>query len=139
VIAGASRFQPVYVGDVADAVMAAFARPEAAGMLFELGGPRVMTFREILGWILAQIGRHRPLVPIPAAVSRLIAAIPFSGLTADQLLMLQRDNVADPLLPGLAELGIMATPFDLIVPGYLARFQKGGRAATIPYLGPDRP
>lgn len=139
VIAGASRFQPVYVGDVADAVMAAFARPEAAGMLFELGGPRVMTFREILGWILAQIGRHRPLVPIPAAVSRLIAAIPFSGLTADQLLMLQRDNVADPLLPGLAELGIMATPFDLIVPGYLARFQEGGRAATIPYLGPDRP
>ena len=132
VIAGASRFQPVYVGDVADAVMQALTRDDAAGKLYELGGPRVMSFREILGWILAQPGRHRPLVAMPDAAARLMASIPFSGLTGDQLLMLKRDNVADPALPGLAELGIMPTPIELIVPGYLARYRKGGLRAGTP-------
>jgi NADH dehydrogenase len=131
VIAGSSRFQPVYVGDVADAVMAALAQPEAQGRIFELGGPKIMSFREILGWILAQIGRNRPLVPMPRAVAEVLAAIPFSGLTHDQLLMLSRDNVANPALPGLADLGVVPTPIDLVVPAYLARYRKGGlRAST---------
>ena len=132
VIAGSSRFQPVYVGDVADAVMAALTRTDAAGKLYELGGPKVMTFREILGWILAQIGRNRPLVTMPDSVAGLMARVPFSGLTADQLLMLKRDNVADSARPGLAELGIMPTPIDLVVPGYLARYRKGGLRAGTP-------
>ncbi len=130
VIAGSSRFQPVYVGDVADAAMVAIARPDAAGRIFELGGPKVMTFREILGWILAQIGRNRPLVAMPHAAAELMARIPFSGLTHDQLMMLSRDNVANPDLPGLADLGIVPTPIDLIVPGYLARYRKGGLRAA---------
>jgi NADH dehydrogenase len=139
VIAGESRFQPVYVGDVADAVMQVIARREAAGATYELGGPRVMTFREILGWILAQTGRHRPLVPLPPAAARLLSHIPFSGLTPDQLLLLQRDNVADPALPGLAELGILPTPIELIVPLYLARFRKGGLRQAPSEVSPDRP
>jgi NADH dehydrogenase len=126
VIAGASRFQPVYVGDVADAVMQALARPEAAGAIYELGGPRIMTFREILGWILAQTGRHNPLVTMPWGAARLLAGIPFSGLTPDQLRMLARDNIADPALPGLTELGILPTPIELVVPAYLERYRKGG-------------
>jgi uncharacterized protein YbjT (DUF2867 family) len=134
VIAGASRFQPVYVGDVGDAVMQA-----VAGAIYELGGPRIMSFREILGWILAQTGRHRPLVSVPPFAARLMAAIPFSGLTSDQLLMLERDNVADPAMPGLAELGIMPTPIELIVPLYLARYRKGGLRQTQPGISPDRP
>jgi NADH dehydrogenase len=134
VIAGASRFQPVYVGDVADAALAALHRPEAAGALYELGGPKIMSFREILGWILAQIGRHRPLVAMPNSVASLMARIPFSGLTQDQLLMLSRDNVADPALPGLAALGVVPTPIDLVVPAYLARFKKAGAQM----IGPDR-
>ncbi len=138
VIAGASRFQPVFVGDVADAVMEAVSRPDAWGQLYELGGPRVMTFREILGWILAQTGRHRPLVSMPDAAARLMARIPFSGLTTDQLLMLQRDNVADPARPGLAALGVQATPIELVVPAYLARFRKGGLRAGEP-MSPERP
>jgi NADH dehydrogenase len=128
VIAGDSRFQPVYVGDVADAVMQVIARREARGAIYELGGPRVMSFREILGWILAQTGRNRKLLDMPDAVAGLLARLPFSGLTADQLLLLQRDNVADPAKPGLAELGIVPTPIELIVPGYLARYRKGGQA-----------
>jgi NADH dehydrogenase len=126
VIAGASRFQPVYVADVADAVMASITRPDAVGRIYELGGPRVMTFREILGWILAQIGRNRPLVTMPDGVAGLMARIPFSGLTTDQLTMLKRDNVASDDLPGLAALDITPTPIELVVPGYLARFKKGG-------------
>jgi NADH dehydrogenase len=132
VLAGASRFQPVYVGDVADAVMAAITRPDAAGRVFELGGPRVMSFREILGWILVQIGRHRPLVAMPDAVAGVMARIPFSGLTTDQLLMLKRDNVASPDLPGLAALGVTPTPIELVVPGYLARFRRGGGKVANP-------
>jgi NADH dehydrogenase len=132
VLAGSSRFQPVYVGDVADAVMAAIARPDAAGRVFELGGPRVMSFREILGWILVQIGRPRPLVAMPDAVAGLLARIPFSGLTTDQLLMLKRDNVASPDLPGLGALGVTPTPIELVVPGYLARFRRGGGRAPSP-------
>ncbi len=138
VIAGASRFQPVYVGDVADAVMGAISRPEAAGQTYELGGPKVMNFREILGWILAQTGRHRPLVAMPDGVASLMARIPFSGLTSDQLLLLQRDNVADPAMPGLTALGVTPTPIELVVPAYLARFRKGGLRAGQP-MSPERP
>jgi NADH dehydrogenase len=126
VIAGETRFQPVYVGDVADAVIQALARSEAEGAVYELGGPRIMSFREILGWILAQTGRHKWLMPVPQPVARLIASLPFSGVTNDQLRSLSRDNVADPALPGLAELGILPTPIDLIVPDYLARFRQAG-------------
>jgi NADH dehydrogenase len=138
VIAGESRFQPVYVADVADAVMAALARPEAAGVTYELGGPRIMTFREILGWILAQVSRHRPLVNVPDSAARLLARMPLSGLTEDQLLMLKRDNVADPAMPGLASLGIVPTPIELVVPAYIARYRKGGGKRTEGPLGPDR-
>jgi uncharacterized protein YbjT (DUF2867 family) len=134
VIAGETRFQPVYVGDVADAVMQALARNEAAGSVYELGGPRIMSFREILGWILAQTGRQKWLVPIPQAAARLLAALPFSGLTGDQLLSLSRDNVADPHVPGLAELGILATPIELIVPDYLARFRRAGAARGLEFV-----
>jgi NADH dehydrogenase len=135
VIAGDSRFQPVYVADVADAVMASLSKPEAAGVTYELGGPRIMSFREILGWILAQIGRHRPLVAMPDSVAQLMARIPFSGLTADQILMLKRDNVADSSMPGLAALGIVPTPIELVVPSYLTRYRKGGAREE---LGPVR-
>jgi NADH dehydrogenase len=137
VIHGTSRFQPVYVGDVADAAMATLSRPEAAGKIYELGGPKVMSFREILGWILAQIGRHRPLITLPDGVARLMASVPFSGLTRDQLLMLGRDNVVSGDLPGLADLGVTPTPIDLIVPAYLARYRRGGLRAADQVV-PDR-
>jgi NADH dehydrogenase len=138
VIAGESRFQPVYVADVADAVMAALSKPEAAGVTYELGGPRIMTFREILGWILAQVGRHRPLVNVPDAAAQFLARMPLSGLTEDQLLMLKRDNVANPDLPGLASLGLVPTPIELVVPGYIARYRKGGGKQAEAPLGPLR-
>ena len=138
VLAGATRFQPVYVGDVADAVMSALGRPEAAGATYELAGPRVMTFREILGWIVVQLGRDRPLVNVPPAAARLLAKLPMSGLTTDQLLMLERDNVADPAMPGLTELGILPTPIELVVPSYLLRYRRGGVQPGEGMIVPDR-
>jgi uncharacterized protein YbjT (DUF2867 family) len=130
VISGETRFQPVYVGDVADAVMAALARPEAASAVFELGGPRVWSFRELLSYILAETHRRRRLVTIPMGLARVQAAVleklPGQMLTRDQLLLLARDNVASPELPGLVELGIVPTSVELVVPRYLRRFRPGG-------------
>jgi uncharacterized protein YbjT (DUF2867 family) len=130
VICGDTRFQPVYVGDVADAVMAALARADAMGAIYELGGPRIWLFREILAYILRETGRHRPMVDVPLGLARLQAAVmellPGKPMTRDQLLMLQRDNVVDPEMPGLPELDIIPTPVELVVPSYLRRFQPGG-------------
>ncbi|MGE0225868.1 MAG: complex I NDUFA9 subunit family protein [Acetobacteraceae bacterium] len=130
VIAGATRMQPVYVGDVADAVIAVLARADSAGAIYELGGPAVWSFRDILAYILKVTKRPRRLVNIPMGLARLQASImelvPGKPLTRDQLLMLSRDNVVADGMPGLAELGIVPTPVELVVPDYLRRFQPGG-------------
>jgi len=130
VIAGATRFQPVYVGDVADAVMASLARAEAAGRVYELGGPRVYTFRELLAWILAETRRRRTLLDVPmwlaSLQARVLENLPGKMLTRDQLLLLSQDNVVERGALSLAELGIAATPIDLVVPQYLARYRPGG-------------
>ena len=136
VISGASRMQPVYVVDVAEAVMAAFARRDATGVIYELGGPGVFTFRELLRYILKETGRTRPLIDIPPFVARLQASIaerlPGKPLTRDQLLLLAHDNVTRTNMPGLADLGITPTPIELVVPRYLIRFRPGGSRQLLP-------
>ena len=131
---GDTRMQPVYAGDVGDAIAASLALRRAG--TWELGGPDVMTFRDIIRWILAETGRHRPLLEVPAPVAFLQAAlaerVPGKPLTRDQLRMLRHDNVVSPGAPGLPELGITPASIDLIVPGYLARFRQGGRRQRIP-------
>jgi len=135
VISGATQMQPVYVGDVADAVMAALARADAVGATYELGGPRVWTFREILAYILKVTHRNKRLIEIPMGLARLQARVmelvPGKPLTRDQLLMLARDNVVSPGMPGLAELGLVPTPVELVAPNYLRRFQPGGGRRAI--------
>ena len=127
---GHTRFQPVYVGDVADAVAAILARDETAGTTFELGGPRVYTFRELMALVLAEIGRTRPLVPIPFALASIEAAflelLPSPLLTRDQVRLLRADNVAAAGAPGLAALGIAPTSCEVILPTYLARYRRAG-------------
>lgn len=130
---GTTRFQPVYVGDVADAAMAALDRAEAAGNTYELGGPRIYTFREILEFILRTTGRKRFLISIPYSVgalqARLFELLPKPLLTRDQLILLQRDNVVSPGALTLADLGITPKAVEAIVPTYLARFRRGGPRA----------
>jgi uncharacterized protein YbjT (DUF2867 family) len=141
VISGKTRMQPVYVCDVADAVMAALAGSTAAGKIYELGGPRIWTFREILAFILKTTRRNRPLIDVPPGLARLQASImqhlPGAPLTPDQLLMLAHDNVVTTGAAGLAELGIMPTPVELIVPAYLSRFQPGGGRKPLPSMAPS--
>lgn len=130
VIAGSTKMQPVYVGDVADAIMTALGRSDAAGAIYELGGPRVWTFRELLAYVLKETGRRRPMIEMPMGLARLQARlmelVPGKPLTRDQLLMLSRDNVVTEGVPGLSELGIVPSPVELVVPAYLRRFQPGG-------------
>jgi NADH dehydrogenase len=135
VVCGGTRFQPVYVGDVADAVMAAIAREDAQGRTYELGGPRVMTMREVLEFVLEQTHRRRPLLPMPEGLLRLQARLgemlPTPPLTRDQLILLGRDNVVAEGAPGLADLGISPKAVEAIVPAYLARFRPGGSRRTM--------
>ncbi len=130
VISGGTRMQPVYVCDVADAIVACLTDPATHGLLYELGGPQIWTFREILQFVLKQTRRGRRLMDIPMGVARLQAVfmqyLPNKPLTPDQLLMLAHDNVVAAGSPGLAELGIVPTPVELVVPPYLARYQPGG-------------
>ncbi len=130
VIAGDTKMQPVYVGDVADAVMAGLTGLDAAGKTYELGGPAVWAFREILAYILKETRRRRLLLDIPLGLARLQAGLaeklPTKPFTRDQLLLLSRDNVVSPGMPGLAELGIAATPVELVVPEYIDRYRPGG-------------
>lgn len=130
VVAGATRFQPVYVGDVADAVVAAATREDAPGQTYELGGPRAISFRDLLRFILDTTGHRRPMIDMPDGLVRLQARLseylPNPPLTRDQLVMLQRDNVVTAGTPGLAALGIAAKSIEAVVPGYLARFRPGG-------------
>jgi NADH dehydrogenase len=135
---GKTRFQPVYVGDVADAAVAILDRPEdapftPAGKTYELAGPRIFTFKELMELLLAEIGRKRILMPVPWGIARLQAALlgllPRPPLTTDQLKLLQRDNIASGQLPGFAELGITSLGPEAILPSYLDRFRVGGRFA----------
>ena len=130
VIQGQTRFQPVYVGDVADAIAAALTDAEAPGRTFELGGPRVYSFRELLAYILHETRRHRLLWNVPMGLARLQARlgelVPGKPFTRDQLVMLGSDNVASPSMPGLTSLGIVPTPLELVVPEYLDRYREGG-------------
>lgn len=135
---GATKFQPVYVDDVADAVSSALETPEAAGRVYELGGPRAYTFRQLLEFTLAETGRRRILAPVPFVLAPLIGlageaigALPFFAppITRDQIRLLKRDNVVSDGAPGLADLGIAPKTVEAIVPAYLVRFRKYGQFA----------
>jgi NADH dehydrogenase len=128
---GKTRFQPVYVGDVADAIVAALDRPDAQGRVYELGGPAIYSFRELMELLLAQIGVKRLLAPLPWGLADfqagLVEWLPNPPLTRDQVTLLRRDNILSGSFPGLADLGVRQTAAELILPTYLDRFRKGGR------------
>jgi len=128
---GTTRFQPVYVGDVADAAMAALDREEAKGSLYQLGGPRIYTFRALMDYVIAETGRKRLVLDLPFSVgefqARLFELLPTPPLTRDQLLLLRRDNVVAEGVLTLADLGITPKALEAIVPAYLARFRPAGR------------
>ncbi len=137
---GETKLQPVYVGDVAEAIARATTRAEAAGRTFELGGPAVWTFGDVLKYIVRETKRERPLVPLPFGPARIIGSLlqitagfgitPL--LTKDQVVSLESDNVVAPGAEGLEALGVEATGMEAIAPAYLWRYRKGGQFAESP-------
>ena len=122
-----TRFQPVWVGDVADAIARILGNPETAGKTYELGGPQVITFRRFLEIVLRETGRKRLLVELPLAVAEVQALflewLPVPPLTRDQVKLLGRDNVVSASALTLRDLGIQPTAIEAIVPAYLARYR----------------
>ncbi|CAA7624661.1 complex I NDUFA9 subunit family protein [Magnetospirillum sp. UT-4] len=124
---GGATFQPVYVGDVAEAILRAVENPRLGGRVYELGGPRRYTLKEVLELVMRETGRSRLLVPLPFWVARIQAALlqmlPTPPLTPDQVKLLKVDNVVRGGKPGLVELGIQATAAEAVTPAYLARYR----------------
>ncbi|MFQ5562201.1 MAG: complex I NDUFA9 subunit family protein [Parvularculaceae bacterium] len=139
---GKTRFQPVYVDDVADAVSEALVRPDARGRTFELGGPRVYTFRELMTLMLHTIGRKRVLAPIPfflapivGMLGELVGLLPIFDppITRDQIKLLKKDNVVgasgEADIGTLADLGVKPKTVESILPDYMVRYRKYGQFA----------
>ena len=132
---GHTRFQPVFAGDVAAAFAAAVAGETKAGTTYELGGPEVQTFKELMQFVLATIERRRLLVPIPFGLAKFQATflqlMPKPLLTPDQVELLRGDNVVSEAASAegrtLHGLGIEPTSMEAIVPSYLWRFRRTGQ------------
>lgn len=132
---GRTRFQPVFVGDVATAVADAVDGKAKPGAVYELGGPDVRTFRELMDYVLATVERRRLLVPLPFAIAKLQASLlqflPKPPLTPDQVELLKTDNVVSDEAQHehrtLDGLGIRPTAMASVVPSYLWRFRKAGQ------------
>lgn len=132
---GATRFQPVFAGDVGEAIASLIERGIADGRTYELGGPEVLSFREILEYVLKVTGRRRLLAPLPFPVASLIGMLaqylPGAPITADQVELLKSDNVvsAQAAREGrtLEGLGLVPRAIEAIVPAYLYRYRKAGQ------------
>ena len=128
---GHSCFQPVYVGDVADGIVTALDSAASAGQIYELGGPEVATFKELMQLLLLQIRRKRLLLPLPFALASFQAwfleKLPHPLLTRDQVKLLKQDNVVSGDYPGFEDLGLQPTTMQTILPTYLDRYRPGGK------------
>jgi NADH dehydrogenase len=132
---GLAKVQPVFVGNVADAAAAALGRPDSAKSVFELGGPRIYSYRELAALVLREIDRKKPVIGTPGFLMKIaglfaqqvaiIGRVP--PLTVDQVELMLHDNVVRPGAPGLGALGIQATAAEAILPTYLDRYRLGGR------------
>ena len=133
VIAAQRRFQPVYVLDLASAIAKAALHPDRhGGNVYEIGGPQVMSMRELHSAIVESTGRTPELVDMPNFMAKMLSWFgwfPGAPLTRDQWRMLQRDNVASEAAPGLEAFGIKPTPLGAVAHEWLGRFNKGGRFA----------
>ncbi|MGE3623567.1 MAG: complex I NDUFA9 subunit family protein [Bdellovibrionales bacterium] len=128
---GGTKFQPVYAGDIAEAAARILAKPEWQGQVYELGGPQVYSFRQLLEIMLDEIGRKRRLVDLPWGLAKFKAAIlemlPMAPmLTRDQVELLKTDNVVKGGAKTLRDIGIAPTALEVILPTYMDRFRVGG-------------
>jgi NADH dehydrogenase len=135
VIRPKARLQPVYAADAGRAVRAAALDPKAyGGRTYELGGPEVLTMRELMEWVNETTGHNRSVVDVPDAVAGAIARFggwaPGAPLTWEQWQMLQKDSVVSAGTPGLEAFGIMKTPLIAVSEGWLTSYRRAGRFAA---------
>lgn len=132
---GKTRFQPVFVGDVAAAIVAVLGNEATRGRTYELGGPTIYSFRQLMQIVLKETGRRRLLLPLPFSLAWFKALFlqlaPNPILTPDQVTLLKSDNVVSPTALGLADLGITPTTVEAEVPAYLWRFRAKGEYAEL--------
>jgi uncharacterized protein YbjT (DUF2867 family) len=132
---GATKFQPVFAGDVGEAIARAIDGTAQPGAIYELGGPEVLTFRECMERMLEVTKRRRMLLPIPWSAARMMGRVgeyvPGQPLTLDQVRMLQFDNVVSEEAKAdgrtLAGLDIEPTALEIVLPTYLTRFRERGQ------------
>lgn len=132
VIGGDTKFQPVYVGDVAQAVRGALSNPSTyAGEIYELGGPQIFTMRALNEWIAKAIGREPSFIDIPDFAAKALAIgtgwLPGAPITYDQYKMLGHDNIVNPDADGMAAMGIAPTSLDAAAHDWLNIYRKHGR------------
>ena len=138
-IGGGTRFQPVFVGDIAEAIAKLLDRGVADGRVYEFGGPEVYSFRDLMRFILRTVMRRRLLLPVPFGIAGVMASIfqllPGALLTQDQVLLLQRDNVVSDEAANegrsLKGLGLVPRDIEAIVPSYLYRYRRAGQFTEI--------
>ncbi len=132
---GKTKFQPVFAGDVAAAIKTCIENPDCAGKTYELGGPGIYSFRELMQVILRETGRHNLLIPVPffaaTIMSWFLGLLPNPLLTPDQVRLLRKDNVVAPGALTFADLGIRPDAVEAIVPSYLWRFRRKGQYEAI--------
>jgi len=128
---GKTRFQPVYVGDVAEAFLKAASLKEGRGKTYELGGPSIYTFKELMIYLLQTIHRKRILLPLPFNLAKAIGTVaqflPTPPITPDQVELLKTDNVVSPHALKAEDLGVHPKALEAIAPLYLARYRPRGK------------
>lgn len=123
-----ARFQPAYVSDVAAAAVKAIADPARhGGHIYTLGGPDILTLRDLHRWIAGAIGRDAHFIELPDALGGLVAMIPGTPITTDQWRMLQQDNMVPAGADGFSAFGMTPTPLATVAPAWLVRFRRHGR------------
>ena len=128
VIGSATKFQPVFVGDVADVAAEALSHPELyAGQTFELGGPEVISMGDLNRRIAKMTGRERTFIDVPDIGARILAMLPASPITSDQYKMLQKDNVVASGAKGMDAFGVAPTPLAAVASGWMEKYTAHGR------------
>jgi NADH dehydrogenase len=132
---GRTKFQPVFAADAASAIVTALDDPHAQGRTYELGGPTIYTFRQLMEIMLGVIERKRILVPLPFWLAFLksifLQLMPKPLLTPDQVRLLRNDNVVSPTAHTLKDLGITPTTVEAEIPNYLWRYRAKGEYADM--------
>ena len=131
---GNTKFQPVFVGDVAESIIYCLSNSQTDGQIYELGGPSIYSFKELLVYTLSAIGKKRALIPVPIFAMQVPAAmasiLPNPPITRDQLRMLDTDNIVNENMLDITSFGITPQPIEAHVPNYLSCYRQGGIFAS---------